>query len=82
MTMFGYTTLLKITVNEKGFDPLDLCLVRVAYMIVGTSIIALLMRADFYVAPKDRGILILRCIMGTIGFTSITFGVPLVPLVV
>jgi hypothetical protein len=45
-------------------------------------LLSLCLGADFYIEKADRAILLLRCVMGTIGFTTITFGVALVPLVV
>lgn len=80
--MFTYTALLKITINEKDVNPLDICLVRVLVMFVGTLIIAKFMKQNFYVDPKDRCLLFMRSIAGTIGFTSLTYGVALIPLVV
>ena len=80
--MFCYTAILKIALNEKGVHPLDMCLIRTLFMLVGSSILAYMMKASFIVEKNDVPFLLLRCLFGTIGFTSITYGVAMVPLVV
>ena len=82
VTMFIYTTMLKVTINDHKVNALDICLIRTFVMLVGTLILACSMGASFFIQPSDRALLLFRCITGTIGFTSITFGVALVPLVV
>lgn len=80
--MFCYTTCLKITLNEKGVHPLDMCLVRTLFMCFGSWILGCVMKAPFKIEKSDRCALLARSIFGTIGFTTITFGVAMVPLVV
>ena len=43
MTMFAYTTLLKVSINEKGVNPLDICLIRTLVMFVGTLMLTYFM---------------------------------------
>ena len=74
--------MLKLAINEKKVNPLDICLYRTLVMLTGSGILALCLRADWHIIPSDRAVLGIRCVMGTIGFTTITFGVALVPLVV
>ena len=80
--MFCYTASLKVTLNEKGVHPLDMCLIRTLFLFVGSLTLAKSLGAKFFVEKKDRCALLSRCIAGTIGFTSITYGVAMVPLVV
>ena len=82
VAMFIYTATLKITLNEHKVNALDVCLIRTSVMLVGSLIIACSIGAPFFIQPADRAVLFFRSIAGTVGFTSITFGVALVPLVV
>ena len=49
--LFIYTAMLKVTINEKKVNPLDICLIRTFVMLVGTFIIAKCMSASFNVDP-------------------------------
>ena len=82
LTLFIYTAMLKITINVKGVNPLDICLIQVLTILVGTFITAICMGTTFKIEPQDRVLLITRSLVATIGFTTITFGVAMVPLVV
>ena len=82
IALFIYTTLLKILINEKKVNPMDICVIRTLVMLLGTLTIALCMRQSFHVEKKDRLTLICRSTIGTIGFTTLIFGVAIVPLVV
>ena len=80
--MFFYTTLIKYTVNDKKVNPLDVCFIRTLTMLVGTGILGLILREKFAIQKEDRCMMLLRCIAGTLGFTTFTFGVAMVPLLV
>lgn len=73
---------LKIAVNEKNVNPLDISFFRTLVMLLGTGILVLIMGENLYVKPDQRLILLLRCLFGTIGFTCFAFGIALVPLIV
>lgn len=39
ITMFIYTTLLKVTINRKGVNALDICMIRTLTMLVGCFVL-------------------------------------------
>ena len=80
--MFLYTSALKVAINEKKINQLDICFVRTLVALIFSLLITLVSRKSFFVEPALRKVLLLRSILGTIGFTTLTFGVALVPLVV
>lgn len=80
--MFLYTSALKIAINEKKINQLDICLVRTLVALVFSFLITVVGQKSFFVEPNLRKVLLLRSVLGTIGFTTLTFGVALVPLVV
>lgn len=47
--MFIYTTLLKITINSKKVNPMDICMIRTLVMLVGTTILTLMLKQSFKV---------------------------------
>ena len=49
--LFIYTAMLKVTINEKKVNPLDICMIRTLVMLIGTFIIAKCMNASFNVDP-------------------------------
>ena len=80
--MFFYTTLVKIIINEYDMNPLDMCLIRTIVATIFSGTLAKLIGASFYVQPDMRKPLFIRAAIGTIGFTCITFGVAMLPLLV
>lgn len=61
---------------------MDICLVRTFVALIVSLLITIFSRNSFFVEPSLRKILLLRSVLGTVGFTTLTFGVALVPLVV
>ena len=74
--------LLKKAINERDINPLDICFLRTLVLFVGTLIISFCMKQSFFIQKQDRCVLAVRSLMGMIGFTAITFGVAMIPLLV
>ena len=74
--------LMKYTMNTKKVDPLDICLFRMFVLFTFSISLTKINGHDFDVPRESRSILFVRCIMGTIGQTLLTFGMTMVPLVV
>ena len=49
ITSFAFTTLVKITVNDKKANALDICLIRTTTVLVLSAILAKCLSADFYI---------------------------------
>ena len=81
-TLFIHQATAKIAVNEKNINALDLELIRVVTITVCAFINTKALGYNFHV-PKDmRPFIACRALLGTIGLTSLTFGVLLIPLAV
>ena len=80
--LFIYTVIVKISVNEKGVHPLDICLIRTLFMFVGCAVTIKICNQSCYVEKQDRWTLFWRSVLGLLGFTMITFALPMVPLLV
>ena len=81
-TLFLYQVTAKVAVHEKHINALDLELMRTVTITICAYINTKALGYDLHV-PKDmRGLLAFRALSGTIGLTSLTFGVLLIPLAV
>ena len=76
-----FSGLVKFTVNEKKVNAFDICLVRSSTVLVFSFIMAKSLKLSLHIEPKDRKILFWRSFAGTIGFTCMTIGVSMIPLV-
>lgn len=77
---FGYVTLIKVAVNSKGIDPLDICLARMLVLIGGSWLISLCTGVSFRLEPHDRCWMILRGLLCATGITCMTYGIAMIPL--
>ena len=82
LTFATYAALLKYTMNEKRVNPLDICMMRTLVLFLFSIVLGYATSCDFNVPSNHRMLLFVRCILGTIGYTSITFAISMVPLVV
>ena len=87
INIFAFTLVIhqvtaKIAVHEMKMNALDLELIRTVTITVCAIINTKVLGYDFHV-PKDmRPFLACRALLGTIGLTSLTFGVLLIPLAI
>ena len=63
-------------------EPLDICLVRTCTLIVFAFTVAMSTGQSFTVAKEMRPFLLYRCLIGFVGFTSLTYATPMIPLLV
>ena len=81
-TLFLHQVTAKVAVHEKHINALDLELIRTVTITICAYINTKALGYDFHV-PKDmRPFVACRALFGTIGLTSLTFGVLLIPLAV
>ena len=67
--------------NDKKVNALDICFIRTLTLLTFSFIGAKCFGQSFFIEPKDRKLLAVRSLIGTIGFTCMTFGVAMIPLV-
>ena len=81
-TLFLHQVTAKVAVHEKHINALDLELIRTVTITICAYINTKSLGYDLHV-PKDmRPLLAFRALSGTVGLTSLTFGVLLIPLAV
>lgn len=68
--------------NEKRVNPLDICLFRTVVLFIVSVILTKATGLNFHIPSIYKKILLVRCFVGATGYTCITFGISMVPLVV
>ena len=68
--------------NDYGCNALDICLIRVCVLMLGSLALMICLGVTFHIEKNDRCLLFVRSCTGTVGFTCFAIGVSLIPLLI
>ena len=75
-------SLVKVAINDKKVSALDICLVSTFLMLIGSYAFGKCMGASLTIEKQHRWPLLVRGLVGILGFTMATFSIAMVPLLV